>query len=426
MIQRNRSEGNRRGAGRNSGKPVKKKSGRTFKSKNDKPAGKVTRQDKEPRKVVKLKSNDNDHFIPREKAERPVRKNKAFEKPYIKDKDYTKPDKKNSGFFGSDNKERNYKKPIKKDSNLEKPARRSRIVKKNDEPELSYNDKKKNFSRKGSEEIPVTKGIVYTDKMQRFERPHSLKNSVLKKQERTSDVSSAMRLNQYLAHAGICSRREADKLISSGVVMINGQVVTELGTKVKPGDSVQYGGQTITGEKKVYLLLNKPKGYITTFDDPQERETVMALVKNACRERIYPVGRLDRNTTGLLLFTNDGEMTKKLTHPKHGVRKVYHVILDKPLTRADMKTIEEGIELEDELITVDSIAYVKEETDKTEIGMELHSGKNRVVRRIFESLGYNVEKLDRVIFAGLTKKDLPRGRWRFLTEQEVNFLKMIG
>lgn len=394
MIKRNRSEGSRRDTGKTSGKPVKKVTGRTYKK--VKPSEQDNSQDRSPKKVIRLKTKRDDFFVKKEKEGK-------------------------SGI-----REKNFKGPSAKEKESEKPNRRSRIIKKKEEPELSYREKKKNFSRKGHEEIPVTHNNLNMDKKQRFERPHTLKNSVLKKHEKTTDVSSSMRLNQYLAHAGICSRREADKLIASGVVMINGQVVTELGTKVRPGDTVQYGGQTITGEKKVYLLLNKPKGYITTYDDPDDRKTVMALIKNACRERIYPVGRLDRNTTGLLLFTNDGEMAKKLTHPKYGVRKVYHVFLDKPLTRADMKKIEEGIELDDGLITVDSIAYVKEDTDKTEIGMELHSGKNRVVRRIFESLGYDVEKLDRVIFAGLTKKDLPRGRWRFLNEQEVNFLKMIS
>ena len=309
----------------------------------------------------------------------------------------------------------------------ENKGKRPRIYKKQEDSELTFEEKKASFKRVGNDHIPSGKGRVKIDLKERFDKPHSLKNSLIKKPlERTSDVTGLMRLNQYLAHAGICSRREADKLIESGVVSINGKIVTELGTKVQPGDSVQYGGDTIMGERKVYLLLNKPKGYISTFDDPEDRNTVMDLVKNACKERIYPVGRLDRNTTGLLLFTNDGDMTKKLTHPKHGVRKVYHVQLDKPLTRADMRQIEEGIELEDGLTTVDSIAYVKEESDKSEVGLELHSGKNRVVRRIFESLDYKVIKLDRVVFAGLTKKDLPRGRWRFLSEQEINFLKMIG
>jgi len=239
------------------------------------------------------------------------------------------------------------------------------------------------------------------------------------------DAVEAIRLNKYIANAGICSRREADDLIQSGAVAINGVIVTELGTKVLPTDSVQYGGETLHSEKKKYLLLNKPKGYITTVDDPQERRTVMALVRDACKERLYPVGRLDRNTTGLLIFTNDGEMAKKLTHPRYGIKKVYHVELDRALSRGDMDKILDGIELEDGLVKVDEIAYIDENKNKKEIGIEIHTGKNRVIRRIFEALGYEVVKLDRTMFAGLTKKDISRGMWRFLTEKEVSFLKML-
>ncbi len=235
-----------------------------------------------------------------------------------------------------------------------------------------------------------------------------------------------VRLNKYLANAGVCSRREADKLIESGVVKVNGKIVTELGTKVGPNDKVQYGGQTLRREKLRYFLLNKPKGFITTSDDPHDRKTVMMLMQNACKERIYPVGRLDRNTLGLLLFTNDGELAKKLTHPKYGVKKIYHVFLDKPLKKNDMLQIMEGIELEDGFIKPDKVSYVTGEHDKKQIGIELHSGKNRIVRRIFEHLGYHVTKLDRVFFAGLTKKDLPRGKFRELTRDEVNILKRMG
>ena len=231
------------------------------------------------------------------------------------------------------------------------------------------------------------------------------------------------RLNKYIANAGICSRREADVLIASGAVTVNGEVVNQLGYKVKPGDVVHYGGQKLVSEHKRYILLNKPKGYITTMDDPQERKTVMSLVADACRERIYPVGRLDRNTTGLLLFTNDGELAKKLTHPSTGARKVYHVELDKPLAPADRKKILEGIELEDGDIAFDAVEYNAE--DRNSVGVELHSGRNRIVRRVFESLGYEVYKLDRVIFAELTKKNLPRGTWRELSTKEVGFLKML-
>jgi 23S rRNA pseudouridine2605 synthase len=247
-----------------------------------------------------------------------------------------------------------------------------------------------------------------------------------KKTGKPEKKKEGIRLNKFLANAGIASRRAADQLIESGAVSINGQVVTRLGTRVMPGDKVQFGGQTLRQEKLRYLLLNKPKGYLTTSDDPFNRRTVMQLVENACPERIYPVGRLDRNTMGLLLFTNDGDLAKKLMHPKHNVKKIYHVYLDKNLTKNDMLKIAGGLNLEDGKIVPDSIAYVAGADDKKQIGIELHSGKNRIVRRIFEHLGYRVLKLDRVFLAGLTKKDLPRGKWRFLTPKEVNMLKRLG
>ena len=233
-----------------------------------------------------------------------------------------------------------------------------------------------------------------------------------------------IRLNKYISDSGYCSRREADDLISSGSVKVNGKVVDVLGTKINRTDKVQIGNETLHSEKLKYLLLNKPKGYITTMDDPQKRNTVLQLIDDACRERLFPVGRLDRKTSGLLLFTNDGELANKLMHPKGNISKVYHVVLDKSLTRADLETIANGIELEDGYIKVDSIAYA-DPNDKKEIGVEIHSGRNHIVRRICEALGYTVVKLDRTLYAGLTKKDLPRGSWRFLTQQEVNFLKML-
>lgn len=232
-----------------------------------------------------------------------------------------------------------------------------------------------------------------------------------------------VRLNKFIASAGICSRREADSLISAGLITVNGKPVSELGSKVKPDDDVRYNGQRLQNEKKVYLLLNKPKDYVTTTDDPKERRTVMLLVREACNERIYPVGRLDRHTTGVLLFTNDGEMAKKLTHPSYNKKKIYHVFLDKSFTAGDMKTLAEGVELEDGFIQPDALSYANRE-NKKEIGLEIHSGKNRVVRRMFQHLGYRVSKLDRVYYGGLTKKDLPRGHWRFLTEKEISMLKM--
>ena len=237
------------------------------------------------------------------------------------------------------------------------------------------------------------------------------------------DPDEPIRLNKYLANAGVCSRREADEFIEAGVVKVNGEVVTELGTKVKRSDEVHFHDQLVNIEKKVYILLNKPKDYVTTSDDPQNRKTVMDLVKGACRERIYPVGRLDRNTTGVLLLTNDGELATKLTHPQYLKKKIYHVYLDKNVSAADMKQIAEGIELEDGEIHADAIEYANE-TDRKQVGIEIHSGRNRIVRRIFEHLGYKVIRLDRVFFAGLTKKNVRRGDWRFLTEKEVNMLRM--
>ena len=238
-----------------------------------------------------------------------------------------------------------------------------------------------------------------------------------------TDPNEPIRLNKYLANAGVCSRREADEFITAGVVSVNGEVVTELGTKIKRTDEVKFHDEPVSVERKVYVLLNKPKDCVTTSDDPQERKTVMHCVKDACKERIYPVGRLDRNTTGVLLLTNDGDMASKLTHPKYLKKKIYHVYCDKNVTKADLDQIAAGITLEDGEIRADAISYASE-TDKKQVGIEIHSGKNRIVRRIFESLGYKVTKLDRVYFAGLTKKGLQRGDWRFLTEQEVNFLRM--
>ena len=241
--------------------------------------------------------------------------------------------------------------------------------------------------------------------------------------EQNFDPNEPIRLNKFLANAGICSRREADEFIQAGVVSVNGEVITELGAKVLRTDEVKFHDQPVTIEKKVYVLLNKPKDYVTTSDDPQQRKTVMDLVKGACPERIYPVGRLDRNTTGVLLLTNDGDLASKLTHPKYLKKKIYHVFLDKNCTAHDLQQIAEGIQLDDGEIKADAVEYAHP-TDKKQVGIEIHSGKNRIVRRIFESLGYKVTKLDRVQFAGLTKKNLRRGDWRYLTEEEVDRLRM--
>lgn len=253
---------------------------------------------------------------------------------------------------------------------------------------------------------------------ERFDNKRSKKPAVVKD-------DGLIRLNRFIANAGICSRRKADELIAAGVVSVNGVPVTELGAKVDPAkDQVRYNGESLKREKMVYVLLNKPKDYITTTDDPQERKTVMGLVEKASRERIYPVGRLDRNTTGLLLMTNDGDLADKLSHPKNNITKLYNVELNKSLSQGDMNKISFGLELEDGLIKPDQVSYVAGGSKK-EVGIQIHSGKNRIVRRIFESLGYEVVKLDRVVYSNLTKKDLPRGRWRYLEEKEIIQLKHL-
>ena len=249
------------------------------------------------------------------------------------------------------------------------------------------------------------------------------KKKQIEYKEQFVDPNEPIRLNKFLANAGVCSRREADEFITAGVVSVNGEVVTELGTKIKRGDEVKFHDQTVSIERKIYVLLNKPKDTVTTSDDPQARRTVMDLVKGACDERIYPVGRLDRNTTGVLLLTNDGDLASKLTHPSFKKKKIYHVWLDKNVSIEDMEKIANGLELEDGEIHADAISYASED-DKSQVGIEIHSGRNRIVRRIFESLGYHVTKLDRVYFAGLTKRNLGRGKWRYLNEREVNALRM--
>ncbi len=242
------------------------------------------------------------------------------------------------------------------------------------------------------------------------------------KRKKKEKPAEEMRLNRYIAGSGLCSRREADEYISRGFITVNGKQVTDLGTKISVNDDVRYKGKKLSSEKKVYILMNKPAGYVTTVEDPHAEHTVIDLVKGACPERVYPVGRLDKDTTGILLLTNDGDLTKKLTHPKYERSKIYHVFLDKAVTKTDLFRITEGIAIDDEIVAVDSVAYADPE-DKKQIGIELHSGQNRIIRRIFESLGYRVRKLDRVYFAGLTKKNLPRGKWRFLTQKEIVMLK---
>lgn len=276
--------------------------------------------------------------------------------------------------------------------------------------------------REGADSRPFRKREESQPRDTEFNRPE---RTVIAPVRKTNEDKGLIRLNRYISNAGICSRRKADELIAAGIITVNGEAVTELGHKVDPAkDQVRYNGELLKREKKVYVLLNKPKDYITTTDDPQERRTVMQLVDKASRERIYPVGRLDRNTTGLLLMTNDGDLADKLSHPKNGITKIYNVELDKSLSQGDLNKIAFGLELEDGLIKPDNISYVSGGTKK-EVGIQIHSGKNRIVRRIFEHLGYNVEKLDRVVYGNLTKKDLPRGRWRYLEEHELIQIKHL-
>ena len=267
----------------------------------------------------------------------------------------------------------------------------------------------------------------YREKGGRFKyRDKSGRNSFSKPgksvSEHTGKEPENIRLNRFIANSGVCSRREADELISKGMISVNGKQVTDLGTKVTYSDEIRYKGKRLSAEKKVYILLNKPKGYVTTVEDPHAERTVIDLLGNACPERVYPVGRLDKETTGVLLLTNDGDLTGKLTHPKYDRRKIYHVFLETPLIKNDLFKLTEGIQLDDELVVADAVSYADPE-DRTQIGIELHSGQNRVIRRLFEALGYRVKKLDRVYFAGLTKKNLPRGKWRFLSDKEINMLK---
>lgn len=383
---------------------------------------------------VRRYSDERLEQFAREKARRDGDEERHERRPYGEKRSYGRRD--------DDREERGARKSFgrddhgfKKKFDDEKPARRG-FSRRNDDDERG--DKKpfsrRTFNRDEREERGAKK--TFGDKKsfgKRFDRDEERptrggRRGYRREKDPEFDRPKAtgeIRLNKYLADSGICSRREADDLILAGAVTVNGEVVTELGTKVKTTDKVVYGGQTLNREKLRYVLLNKPKGVITTSDDPYERHTVMDLVEGACQERIYPVGRLDRNTIGLLLLTNDGDLAKTLTHPSHNVKKLYHVTLNKPLTASDFEKIEKGLMLEDGPIEVDKIDYVADDPTMREVGVEIHSGRNHIVRRIFESLGYEVVKLDRVMLAGLTKQNLPRGHWRFLTSAEISMLKRI-
>ncbi|MBO7082258.1 MAG: pseudouridine synthase [Bacteroidales bacterium] len=378
---------------------------RRFNNDEDRPRRRKFEDDEKPRR----KFNDE---------ERPRRRfNSDDERPRRKFNDEERPRRR---------KFENDEKPRRKFNDEEKPRRRFNSDDKR--PRRKFNDEERPRRRFDDDEKPRRGSRRFEERHDEEEAPKRGRKGYVREKDPLYDRPAAtgeIRLNKYLADCGICSRREADELIKAGCVTVNGELVTTMGFKVKTTDKVVYGGQTLNREKLRYILLNKPKGYITTADDPEGRETVMELVKDACEERIFPVGRLDKNTTGLLLLTNDGDLAKKLTHPSSEITKLYHVVLNKPLTKNDMLRISEGVELDDGMIAADSIAYDEDDESKKGIGIELHSGRNRIVRRIFEHLGYDVMKLDRVMFAGLDKYKLPRGEWRFLTDREVAMLKKL-
>lgn len=311
----------------------------------------------------------------------------------------------------------------------ENERNRASAERNHDKPENTFRREKgeKNYERATKPFMPFRKR-EYREKIDEQKKDELRTKHYSKKKQLVHRIKNAqkedaeLRLNRYISMSGVCSRRDADALIAAGRVKVNEVVVQTVGVKVKRNDKIEVDGELIVPERKVYLVLNKPKDYVTTVEDPMDRKTVMTLIANACKERVYPVGRLDRQTTGVLLFTNDGDLSKKLTHPKYEHKKIYHVFLDRPLNVKDMESISQGIELEDGQVKADEISYVS--TDQTQVGIEIHSGRNRIVRRIFEHLGYQIEKLDRVYFAGITKKNLPRGKWRFLTAEEVRILKI--
>ena len=332
----------------------------------------------------------------------------------------------------SDRGERRERRPQDRDENVERRDNRYQNRERNDRREEGRQERGSREDRGRREGYRGDRRDRYSDRPARkvFTRradgdgaPKSVysKKKQIEYRKKNEGQETELRLNRYIAKGGVCSRRDADVLITAGRVKVNGEVVQQVGVKVKRTDRVEVDDQVITPERKVYLVLNKPKDYVTTVEDPLERRTVMALIEGACKERVYPIGRLDRQTTGVLLFTNDGDLAKKLTHPKYNQKKIYHVFLDKVVQTGDLEAIRKGIDLEDGFIQADDVRVA--EDDRTQVGIEIHSGRNRIVRRIFEHLGYQILRLDRVFFAGITKKNLPRGHWRFLTEDEVNILK---
>ncbi|MDP2423250.1 MAG: pseudouridine synthase [Bacteroidales bacterium] len=405
---------------------------------SDKQPGARPSKSKEPSQHKSFSGNDNRAEAPKRGSKnqtdkgKPKRYSSASDKPEQRDERPTQRTSRSDRSSGSSERPKRYSsasdKPIQRD---ERPTQRTsrsdrssgsserpkRYSSASDKPEQRDERPTQRTSRNG-------RSSGSSERPKRYSSA-SDKPGAKKPRPVNTDPDKPIRLNKFVANAGICSRREADKLIEAGAVRVNGVIVTELGTKVTPFDKVQFGDQTLSAEKLRYVLLNKPKDYITTVDDPFKRNTVIQLVRDACRERIYPVGRLDRNTPGLPLLTNDGELTRRLTHPRFGVRKIYNIELDKPLARSDFDSIASGVDLDGDTVAIDEIAYVEIDKNKKHIGIELHSGQNHVVRRIFEKFGYDVEKLDRVMFGPLTKKNLPRGRWRFLDDNEVRMLKRL-
>ena len=372
----------------------------------ERPSRGFNRPERGERNFNRDERNNDRGFGRGERAERPTRN---FNRPERTERSFNREERSERNF---NREERSNDRGFGRGERTERPTRtfnREERGERTERPTRSFNrDERSNDSG-------FKAGAKRTAAPKRDEKPRSYPKF------NPNQSAGEIRLNRFISQSGVCSRREADDFILAGVVTVNGQVVTELGTKILPTDEVRFHDEKLQGEKNVYLVLNKPKGYVTSLDDPHAEKTVMDLVKNACTERVYPVGRLDKNSLGLLLITNDGDITRQLTHPSYRKKKIYQVTLDKPLTRADMDSLTEGITLEDGDIFADEVAYASE--DKRTVGVEIHSGRNRIVRRMFEHLGYTVQKLDRVYYAGLTKKNLKRGAWRFLTKDEVMRLK---
>ena len=390
----------------------------------ERPARGFNRSDRGERSFNREERNNDRGFNRGERSERPAR---SFNRPERGERSFNREERSNDRGFGrgerTERTERSFNR-VERGERAERPARTfNREERNNDRLVRTFNREERGGDRPArtfnrderSNDRGFKGGAKRTGAPKRDEKPRSYPKF------NPNQSTGEIRLNRFISQSGVCSRREADDFILAGVVTVNGQVVTELGTKILPTDEVRFHDEKLQGEKNVYLVLNKPKGYVTSLDDPHAEKTVMDLVKNACTERVYPVGRLDKNSLGLLLITNDGDITRQLTHPSYRKKKIYQVTLDKALTRADMDSLTEGITLEDGDIFADEVAYASE--DKRTVGVEIHSGRNRIVRRMFEHLGYTVQKLDRVYYAGLTKKNLKRGEWRFLTRDEVMRLK---